>query len=209
MKQGNARSFLEAASILGMPPVLLGLNVDTSRMMKALDTPDDIGAIIRLHKDLDRALKHIVRVMVAKSGRPKLRSMSQRIECLRAAGLSEKRLAASQTINLVRNALAHGNKECFNEADVDGLLKAIRLVLGEDYTQTALHDLTTDPTREWDFRTVDYKGQFCLLGFIAVALVASIEHEFEKHSFRPKIPKLLRYSQIQKATKEHTLLMFL
>jgi hypothetical protein len=209
MKQSNPRSFLGAASTAKIPPVVLGLNVDTSRMMKALKTPDDIGAIIRLHKDLDRELKHIVSVMVPKSSRPKLRSMSQRIECLKAAGLSENRLAASQTINLIRNALTHGNKECLDDSDVDRLQKAIGLVLGEDYTQTSLHDLTTDPHGDWDYRNVDYKGQFCLLGFIAVALVASIEHEFEKHSFSPKFPKVLRFSQIQEATKEHTLVVFL
>jgi hypothetical protein len=150
-----------------------------------------------------------VTVMVPKSNRRKLRSMSQRIECLRAAGLPEKRLLASETINVTRNALAHGEKESFDEADVDRLLKAIRLVLGEDYIQGALHDLTTDPYGEWDYGNMDHKGRFCMLGFIAVALVASIEHEFEKYSFRPKFPKLVRVSQIQEATKENTLLVFL
>jgi hypothetical protein len=210
MKQGNARSFLEATRrIVGMPPVMLGLNVDTSRMMKAIETPDDIGAIIRLHKDLHRELKRIATVMVLKSSRRKLRSVSELIECLNVAGISEKRLAAPQWINLVRNTFAHGDKECFNEADVDGLLKAIRLVLGEDFTPTSLHDLTTDPYGEWNYPNMNYKGQFCQLALTAVALVASIEHEFEKHSFRPKLPKLLRFDQIQEATKQHTLLMFL
>jgi hypothetical protein len=209
MKVSNARSFLEAASAAGMPPILLGLNIDTSRMMKALKTSDDIGAIVRLHSDLDRVLKHIVRVMAPWCGRPKLQYMNQRIEHLKGAGLSEKRLAASRTINAVRNEFVHGNKECFGEADVDRLRKAIRLVLGADYTQTLLHDLTTDPYGEWDIRSLGRKGQFCLLGFMAAALVASVEHEFEKGSFRPRLPRLLRFSQIQETTKRHTLLVFL
>jgi hypothetical protein len=209
MRTTRASSFLEAASIPGMPPVILGLKVDASRMIRALQTPDAIGAIIRIHKDLDRELKRIVRIMVPDSSRMKLHTMSQRIECLKAAGLPEKRLAAPRTINLVRNAFAHGEKETFDRADVDELLKAIRLVLGDDYSETALHDLTTDPYGQWDYQNMDHKGQFCLHAFIAVGLVASVKIEFEKHSFRPKFPKLLRLDQIQEATKQHTFLLFL
>ena len=75
MKQGSRRSFLEAVSIVGMPPVLLGLDVDASRIFEAIQTPDDIGAIIRLHKDLHRELKHIARVMVPKISRRNLHSV--------------------------------------------------------------------------------------------------------------------------------------
>lgn len=209
MKQSAPRSFLEAASIVGMQPVLLGLNIDASRMMKALQTPDDIGAIIRVHKDLHRELKRIASVMVPKSRRRNARSVSELIECLKAAGMSESRLVASRRINLIRNAFVHSNKECFDETDVNGLLKAIRLVLGEDFTPSTVHDLTTDPCGEWNYPNMDHKGQFCQLGLTAVALVASIENEFEKHSLRPKFPRLLRFGQIQEATKEHTLLVFL
>jgi hypothetical protein len=105
--------------------------------------------------------------------------MSGRIACLKTAGLSQTRLAAAQTINAIRNARAHGDKECIDKADVDSLLKALRLVLGEDYAQGPVHDLTTDPYGEWDYRTMDWKGRFCMLGVTAVALVASIENEFE------------------------------
>jgi hypothetical protein len=189
-KQSNLPSFLEAIrNIPGFPPVLLSVSIDTSRMMKALQTPDDIGTIIRLHKDLDRELERIVRAMVPRPRRLKLRSMSRRIEGLKVAGLSEKRLAAAETINLVRNAFAHGEKECFDQADVDQLLKAIQHVLGEDYTQTALHDLTTDPHGKWDYGKMGCKGQFCLLAVMAIGLIASIEHEYEKHSFKPRFPK--------------------
>ena len=211
MKQGNTSSFLEAhSSIAGMPPLVLGLNIDTSRLMKAFETPDDVGAIIRIHKDLDRELKRIASVMVLKSDRRNVHSVSQRIECLKVAGLSEKRLAASKEINLVRNAFAHGDKESFDEQDIDRLLQAIRLVLSPDFTPGAFHDLTTDPYGGWDYSSLDCKGRFCQLCFTALALVASIENEFEKHSFKPKFPRLLvGIKQMQKATKGHTLLVFL
>jgi hypothetical protein len=210
IKHGNAPSFLEAAvRIRGLPPVVLSLSIDTSRLMKALQTTDDIGAVVRVHKDLDRELRRIVRLMVPKPGRRQLDTMSARIACLKAAGLPQTRLAAAQAINAVRNALAHGDKECVDEADVDSLLKALRLVLGEDYEQGPVHDLTTDPYGEWNYQTMDWKGRFCMLGATAVALVGSIENEFEKHSFRPRFPKLLSFSQFEQATKEHTLLMFL
>ena len=209
MRTIRVSSFLDAASIPGMPPLVLGLKVDASRMVRALQTPDAIGAIIRIHKDLDRELKRVVRVMVPDYSRLKLRTMNQRIECLKAAGLPEKRLAAPRTINLVRNAFAHGEKETFDQADVDELLRAIRLVLGDDYTETAFHDLTTDPYGQWDYQNMDYKGRFCLLAFVAVGLVASVKIEYEKCSFRPKFPKLLRLDQMQEATKQHTFLLFL
>jgi hypothetical protein len=210
IQYGSAPSFLEAhARIPGLPPVLLSFSIDTSRLMQALRTPDDIGSVIRIHKDLDRELRRIVHLMVPKSGRAKLRSMTDRIVCLRAAGLPETRLAAARTINAVRNALAHGEKECLDEADVEALLRALQVVLGDDYSQGTVHDLTTDPYGEWDYRTMNWKGKFCMLGCTAVALVASIENEFQKHTFRPRLPKILRFSQIQEATKEHTFLMFL
>lgn len=210
VEHGSAPSFLEAAvRIEGLPPVLLGLSIDISRLMKALATTDDIGAAIRVHKDLDRELRRIVRLMVSKPNRRQLRSVSELIECLRAAGLPQTRLAAAQAINTIRNALAHGDKECLDEADVDRLQAALRQVLGEDYTQAPIHDLTTDPYGVWDYSTMDWKGRFCMLGVTAVALVASIQNEFEKYSFRPRFPKFLPVSKIQQATKEHTLLLFL
>jgi hypothetical protein len=193
-----------------MPTLVLGLKIDTSRMMKALGTSDDVGAIIRIHKDLDRELKRIANVMVPKCDRRNVHSVSQRIERLKAAGLSENRLAASKQINFVRNAFAHGDKESFDERDVDGLLRAVRLVLSPDFTPDAFHDLTTEPYGEWNYSSLDCKGRFCQLCFTALALVASIENEFEKYSFKPKLPRLLvGIKQIQKATKDQTLLVFL
>jgi len=209
MKKSNAHSFLEAASNAGQPPVLVGLNIDTSRLKKALKTPDDVGAIMRIHQNLDRELRRIVKVMVPKASQGKLRTTNQWIECLGTAGLSEQRIAASRTINHVRNEFAHGDKERFVGADVNRLLAAIRLVLGENYEPTALHDLTTDPYGQWDYQNMDCKGQFCILGYTAVALIASVEYEFEKHSFKPKLPRLIRFDQIQTATKPHNLLVFL
>jgi hypothetical protein len=47
MKLNNSCSFLEAATIAHVGPVVLGLTVDASRMIEALMTPDDIGGIIR------------------------------------------------------------------------------------------------------------------------------------------------------------------
>src|SRR5437764_13440517 len=43
---------------------------------------------------------------------------------------------------------------------------------------------------------------------IAVALIASIKLDFERHSFKPKFTKLLRFNRMQHAPKEHTLRVF-
>jgi len=123
IKHGSAPSFLEAAArIDGMPPVLLGLSIDASRLMQALKTPDDIGAVIRVHKDLDRELRRIVRVMVPKSGWAKLRSMTERIACLKAAGLRDAQLGSHQVRRRVtlRNCAAPRWDRCLSPSAPHG-----------------------------------------------------------------------------------------
>jgi len=102
-------------------PTVFSFEVDVARMMRAIDTPDDIGAVVRMHFEIDRALEHIVDAMVPAAKHLRHRFMDERIRFLQALGLPDVRLQPARTINTVRNDFAHREKENLEQADVDAL----------------------------------------------------------------------------------------
>lgn len=39
-------------------------DVDAKRLFRAMETDDDIGAVIRVHFEIDRALTHVIGAMI-------------------------------------------------------------------------------------------------------------------------------------------------
>lgn len=162
-------------------PTVFNFPVDTKRMMRAIDTPDDIGAVVRIHFELDRALEHVINAMVPRAKILTHRFMSQRIMFLSALGLPPARVEPARVINAIRNDFAHREKETLEAKDIKSLEVAIVGLLRKNIpTHFALYNKKDDEVRrEWRYGEMTLKEQFCLLGFFAVSGVATIENDFK------------------------------
>jgi hypothetical protein len=164
--------------------VVFNFEVDTAKLMRAIDTDDDVGAIVRLQFELDRALEHIVRVMVPDCKQLNHRYMDQRIRFLLSLGLPDIRVAPARVINNVRNSFAHREQDSFSTDDVARLHDAVAALTGTAIpTDFALINKKTDAYREWRYVEMTLKQKFCLLGFISLSGVATIENDFAKVAF--------------------------
>ncbi len=164
---------------------VLKFDFDTAKLLLAMRTPDPIGAIVRIHTELDEALKHIVKVMVPPPI-PPLQYASERIEYLVSVGLPRLRVAPASIINTVRNNFAHSNKQVFKAKDVSKLQCAVtKLYNGREVGsgfEFVRREKDADHTLRYD--DMDDKEKFCFLGFAAIAAVAAIEVDFAPGSFK-------------------------
>lgn len=155
--------------------------VDSARMMRAMDTEDDIGAVIRLHFEIDRALEHVVGAIIPNPEQLSHRYMDQRIRFLGALGLPEVRIAPARIMNEIRNRFAHKEKETLVDLDIIQLQKAVEALLGNVIpSHFALINNKKGSQREWRFGEMNLKQKFCLLGYMTLAGIATIENDFPK-----------------------------
>jgi hypothetical protein len=157
---------------------------DASRLVQAIETPDEIGAVIRIHFEIDRALEHIVDAMVPAASHLRHQYMESRIRFLFALGMPEIRLAPAKIINEIRNKFAHHEKDGISPSDITKLSAAVNALLGKEIpTHFAVRDKRASADKEWVYGDMSLKEKFCLLGYLALAGVATIENDFEKVSF--------------------------
>jgi hypothetical protein len=162
---------------------VLNLDFDTPKLLLAMATLDHIGAIVRIHTELDEVLKHVVKAMVPPPV-PPLRYASERIECLVSRGLPKLRVAPASIINTVRNNFAHNNKQAFKAKDVSKLQRAIATLYGREITPDFVFiHRRKDSDHSLRYGDMDDKERFCFLGFSAIAAVAAIENDFAHGTF--------------------------
>jgi hypothetical protein len=165
-------------------PLKFNFPLDTSRLTRAIDTADDIGAVIRIHFEIDRALEHIITAMIPNASALRHRYMGQRIAFLRALGLHEVRLLPVTIINEIRNKFAHHEKEGVSASDIARLHDSITALFGKEIpTHFGLLHKKSDTVREWVYGEMTLKEKFCFLGYFALAGIAAIENEYEKIRF--------------------------
>jgi len=164
--------------------ITLKYEMDRAKLLLAMNTPDPIGAIIRIQTELDEVLKHTIKSMVSPPI-PRLQYASERIECLVANGLPRLRVAPASIINTVRNNFAHNNKQAFKPRDVNKLQQAVtKLYGGLNFENFVFIHRKKDSDIELRYADMDHKQRFCLLGFAAIAAVAAIEIEFSPGTFK-------------------------
>lgn len=164
--------------------VTFNFEPDSARLIRAIETPDDVGAVIRVHFEIDRALEHIVNVMIPTPSLLRHQYMDSRIRFLLALGLPEVRIAPAKVINEIRNKFAHREKENFENSDIAKLSGSVTALIGKEVpTHFALIHKRADSQREWQYGDMTLKEKFCVLGYIALSGVATIENDFPKLSF--------------------------
>lgn len=162
-------------------------NVDSSRMMRAIETPDDIGAVIRIHFEIDRALTHVVERSVPDASELRLQYPDQRIRLLLALGVPAVRLEPVRIVNKVRNSFAHKEgKERILDEDVSELEAATCRLLGKKKIPShfALVKKSDGSEKVWVHSEMSGKEKFCLSGFFALTGVATIENDFGTAGFK-------------------------
>jgi hypothetical protein len=166
-------------------PTTFNFPIDTGRMLRAIDTSDDIGAVIRIHFEIDRALEHIVSVMVPAAQHLRHRFMDERIRFVLALGLPTDRVEPARTINTLRNHFAHREKERLDQSDVDLLEGPVCEMLGRAIPpQFSLrHERKDGSRREWLYGDMSVKEKICMLGFFTLGGIATIENDFQKIAF--------------------------
>lgn len=157
-------------------------DVDTARLKRAMDTSDDIGAVVRIHFEIERALEHVISAMIPDAPVLKHRYMSDRIRFLLALGIPKVRTTPAKIINDIRNEFAHRAKEDISSSDVARLADSITNLLGQEIVDD-FEILHTNTQQKWRYGEMSLKEQFCCLGFIALVKVASIENDFGKIRF--------------------------
>jgi hypothetical protein len=163
-------------------PVKFNFVVDTRRMMRAIDTDDDIGAVIRVHFEIDRALSHVIARLVPKPAELSLRYTEARVRLLLALGIPEVRLSPIQVVNRIRNSFAHDEgKETISEGDVRQLEASVSTMMAgrKIPTHFTLRHKSTAAERSWVYSAMTLKEKFCLGGFFIVAGVATLENDFQ------------------------------
>ncbi len=168
-------------------PIVFNFKVDSGRLRRAIETPDNIGAVIRLHFEIDRALDHIVSVMVPAPQHINHQYLEQRIRFLLSLGIPEIRLIPARIINRIRNDFAHREKDEFLDADIAVLSEAIEALLGNSIpTNFALINKQNGGEREWRYGEMNSKEKFCFLSYFALSGIATIENDFEKMQLRAR-----------------------
>lgn len=93
--------------------------IDFDRLIRAVETEDEIGTVLRIHLAMDAALGHFVKRKTAGELEPYIdrpRYTGQRISLAAALGLPIPFLAAAREINKIRNDIAHSESVLTNAA---------------------------------------------------------------------------------------------
>jgi len=163
--------------------ISFNFDVNSQRLLRAIETEDDIGAVIRLHFEIDRAYEHVVKTLIPDVAQLKHRYMDERIRFLLAIGLPSIRVEPARVINGIRNKFAHDEKEAFSTADIERLSLAVEAMIGKQIPSNfALISKKQDSYREWRYGDMSLKEKFCFLGYLTLSGVATIENDFPKVS---------------------------
>ncbi|QND70826.1 hypothetical protein [Tardiphaga robiniae] len=101
--------------------------------------------------------------------------------------MPEVRVKPARLINNLRNKFAHRDKEDFQHQDIVDLQKAIEDMIAKPIpSHFAIVNKSEDSSREWQFEKMSLKEKFCLMGFLALASIATIENDFKKLCFKSR-----------------------
>jgi hypothetical protein len=105
--------------------VVFDHDIDSKRIIDAIFEPDDVGAIIRIHFEAERAIDYTLSKFTEGRFEPSNSrwSFSQKIELLRLIGVPSNWLAPIKTLNKHRNEFAHVGKTTIQSQEAVDLLR--------------------------------------------------------------------------------------
>ncbi|MBZ9760983.1 hypothetical protein LB553_08845 [Mesorhizobium sp. CA8] len=125
---------------------------ETSRLVAALRSEDDIGAVIRCHFEVERAAEHALEVIT--QGRFKVARanyLSEKLNLLEILGAPQAFLGAARLMNKHRNGLAHRGVDQITaeqEAEYSAAVRRVFPQYGEDFR------LRATKGTDWSFEKI-------------------------------------------------------
>jgi hypothetical protein len=173
--------------------IVFDFKLDTARLMRAFESTDDVGAIIRTHYELDRALDHVLVKFYANPRKLGANRVGPKIERLEALGFGGARVGAVRVVDDVRNGVAHRDREEICPQDVAVLRKQIDELSGKRFKDDWQFSYKAgDCSTSLAYGEMSLRQKFCFLAFLAIAALASLPHEVD----RLRNSALLRTSEV-------------
>lgn len=92
-------------------------DIDRSKILDALFTEDDIGTIIRIHFEAERALNWLLHKLTDGRSEKVVKSwkFSQKLDLCYLLGMPDRWLSPIKTLNKDGNSFAHGSQSEFTD----------------------------------------------------------------------------------------------
>jgi hypothetical protein len=166
-----------------MDTLTVDFSPDIKRIIRAFNSSDHVGTVIRIHFKLDRALDRVVRKFFPRSDALGLQYTGQRLRQLAAIGIPDQRLAAARLINEVRNRFAHKDRqEEITIKDVKSIQDATIVIypkFSEDFTVVFRRE---GVDRDLKYSELSPNEKFCILGVMNVGFIAALVEQAQKLS---------------------------
>lgn len=161
-----------------MDAVVAGL-FGVNRLVRAAETEDEVGTVLRIHLAMDQILNHFIRQCINNDLKPyieKPRYTGQRITLSAAFGLPLPFIGAAYEINKIRNDIAHEDLEFTSGAIRQFTLKVDRLVnVDRQFTPLAGRYIelpATHPGRKFIFGKNGARLDFLIASFAFLDVLA-------------------------------------
>jgi hypothetical protein len=161
--------------------IVLDFDIDIDRLGRAMDTPDDVGTVLRVHLEVERALDHVIGKVLPKPEKAGWRYPSQKINFLLAMGIPDFRMKPARIINNIRNGIVHKERrEILQEHEVSSLFRAVNVVVADRVTEDFefVRDQSGSTSSKL-YRDMSVREKFCFLGFLAISTIASLNIELQ------------------------------
>jgi len=156
-------------------------DIDSKRIIDAIHEPDDVGAIIRIHFETERAIDYTLKKLT--SGRYESEKsrwkFEQKVEILQLLGTPRKWLYPIKTLNKHRNKFAHEGKTSIETQEFLDLFRQVKAIapnIGEGSIITIEKENVTSKPLE-NFRT---KEKYIILIAMVCSFICAIPYMGEK-----------------------------
>lgn len=178
---------------------------DTARVFRALQTSDDIGALLRVHFDAERALSQVVNEAYIDAKALNLKYFGQKLGALAAIGVLPLRLEPLVVLNKIRNDFAHRGRELIEDQDVKGLWDAInKYALGSITPDFSIIYGLTGATETKVLGSMSSREKLVVLASLATFWISALPDEW-RESGGPEAPDLLHTEFFPRAKKSRNL----
>lgn len=169
--------------------ITLSIDLDKNLIMGALETPDDIGKIVRCHLAIEQMLEELITTH-SQASIDKKASFWSKVNLARAMGVPTAICDACSYLNDLRNALAHNSKatisntKSISEKFVSKVAEIVPALLKSNGT---FHNQKTKITHTLKFTTATLSEKIVVAASFLAALMGSLPSMYK---FGPP-PKLV------------------
>ena len=160
------------------PRIIISHDFDYEKLVRALLTDDDIGAMLRLHFEMERCLDFMIADRFSSPKSLNAKYFSQKVGCLHAIGFLNSRLQAFKFVNRVRNMMAHEGRECIKIQEADELVSIVSRLMPHPLGEFKLRIPKVKKIDEMQISELEPKDRFVIAGFAAAVDASALPKIF-------------------------------